>query len=121
MESEAQFLCQVCHQPIQSQWYFCPNCGAKLNVAPLSTSTQSQAWLYLFSIILPFICYIFIGKWQGINYLKSKDPKTKQVGAIACTLILLSTIFTIYFAYVVTLNYVQSQVASLNTAGLGNF
>jgi predicted RNA-binding Zn-ribbon protein involved in translation (DUF1610 family) len=108
-------VCSVCHQPILLNYYFCPNCGAKIKETPLSTSVSTQAWIYLFSIILPMIAFIFVGKWQGIKYFKSNDPKAKQIGQIAWILIVLSTILTIWLAYVWTQKAIQSSINSINT------
>jgi len=107
-------MCQVCHQPILPQYYFCPNCGTKLNEAPLSTSVETQAWIYAFSIILPMIAFIFVTRWPGVKYFKSNDPKTKQIGQIAWALIILSTIITIWLAVVWTQNYIKKTVDSIN-------
>lgn len=107
-------VCPICHQPVLPEYYFCPNCGAKLNVPPLSTSAGAQAWLYAFSIILPMICYLAVSKWQGYKYYKSPDPKTKQIGTIACLLLALSTVFTIWYAIVWTQQEIQSSVNSIN-------
>jgi hypothetical protein len=107
--------CPVCHQPVPSLYYFCPNCGAKVNVAPLSTTSGTQAWIYLFSIILPLICFIFVTKWPGIKYYKSNDPKTHRIGQIAWVLLILSTLLTIWLAYVWTMQLIQSQIQSINT------
>ena len=108
-------ICPVCHQSIQPLWYFCPNCGTKLNQTPLATDVWAQAKLYAFSIILPVICFIFVTRWQGMKYLRSKDPKAKQMGQIAWVLIILSTIVVIWLAYVWTQNAIQSSIKSINT------
>src|ERR1035437_3059110 len=103
-------ICSVCHQPILPQYYFCPNCGTKLNQAPLSTTIQTQAWIYAFSIILPMILFIFVTKWPGMKYFKSNDPKAKQIGQIAWGLLILSTIIVIWLAYVWTQKTIQSTI-----------
>ena len=108
-------ICPNCHQPILPQYYFCPNCGTKLNLAPLSTTAQTQVWIYFFSIILPMICFLFVGKWPGAKYYKSSDPKTKQIGFVAWTLLVLSTIITIFLAIKLTQETIQSSVNSINT------
>jgi hypothetical protein len=110
----ASAVCSFCHQPTKPEWYFCPNCGTKLNAAPLSTSVATQLGIYAFSIILPMICFIFVTKWQGIKYFKSKDPKTKLIGEIAWALIIVSTLLTIWLAYVWTQEAIQSSVNSIN-------
>lgn len=107
--------CPVCHQPILPQYYFCPNCGAKLNSAPLSTTVKTQAWIYVFSIILPMLCFIFAGKWPGTKYYKSPDPKAKQIGIIAWTLLIFSTIVTVWLVIIWTQGMIQSSVNSINT------
>lgn len=113
-------VCPVCHQPVLPTYYFCPNCGAKLNMTPLSTTVATQVWIYAFSIILPMICFIFVTRWPGIKYFKSNDPKAKLIGEIAWMLIILSTIITIWVAVVWTQNYIQSTVDSINT-DLGSY
>jgi hypothetical protein len=80
-------ICSFCHQPILPQYYFCPNCGAKINSAPLSTTVGTQAWIYAFSIILPMILFIFVTRWPGVKYFKSSDRKAKLIGQIAWALL----------------------------------
>jgi hypothetical protein len=115
MEPQTTDVCPICHEPVKPEWYFCPNCGTKLRQAPLSTSPMAQLGLYAFSIILPWILFIMVTKWQGITYLKSKNPQEKQIGIIACTLLVASTILTIWLAYVFTQQLIQSSLSSLNT------
>ena len=112
-------ICQVCHQLILPTYYFCPNCGTKVNSAPLSTTLGKQFGIYLFSIILPSICFLFITRWPGLNYFKSNDPKARLIGEIAFTLLILSTILTFWYAFSWTQSAVQSFSNSLN-AELGN-
>jgi hypothetical protein len=107
--------CSVCHQPVLATYYFCPNCGNNLNQAPLSTSLWSQVSLYAFSLILPMILFLFVTKWPGVKYLRSEDKKTKNIGIIACTILAVSTILTIWLAYVWTQSAIQSSVNSINT------
>lgn len=111
----ASSICSVCHQPVFPQYYFCPNCGTKLNIAPLSTTTTTQAWIYGFSIILPMICFIFVTRWPGVKYFKSSDPKAKQIGQIAWALLILSTIVAIWLAVILTQKMIQSSIDSINT------
>jgi hypothetical protein len=107
-------VCSYCHQPVLSSYYFCPNCGTKLNLAPLSTSVESQALLYLFSAILPLICFIFVTRWQGLRYYRSRDEKTKLIGTIAIVILILSTVITIWLAYAWTQSAIQSSINSIN-------
>jgi len=107
-------ICSVCHQPILLSYYFCPNCGTKVNEAPLSTSMGTQAWIYAQSIVLPMALFIFISKWPGIKYFKSNDLKTKRIGQVAWALLVVSTVFTIYLAYVWTQATIQSSINSIN-------
>ena len=107
-------ICPVCHQPILPSYYFCPNCGTKLNVAPLSTTPAAQAKLYAHSIILPFLCFFTASKWRGWQYFKSSDPKTKQIGLIGCILVTLSTVLLVWYSIIWTRQEIQSQVNSIN-------
>jgi len=108
-------VCPLCHQPVFLQYYFCPNCGTKLNSAPLSTTLTTQTWIYALSIILPITCFIFIKKWPGVKYYKSIDPKSKRIGQIAWFLVILSTIVTIWFVVIWTQKAIQSSINSINT------
>jgi hypothetical protein len=107
-------VCSVCHQPIHPEYYFCPNCGNKLNAPPLSTSTLTQVGIYVFSIILPMICFILITKWPGVKYCKSSDEKAKKIGIVAWVFLIVSTIATVWFAIVWTQAVIQSSVNSIN-------
>jgi len=108
-------LCSVCHQPILPQYYFCPNCGAKINSAPLSTTAGTQTWIYAFSIILPMILFIYVTRWPGVKYFKSNDPKTKRIGQVAWALLIISTIVTIWLGVVLTQKMIQTSINSINT------
>ena len=107
-------ICSFCHQPVKAEWYFCPNCGNRLHTAPLSTSIEAQAWIYAFSIILPMMLFIFVTKWPGWKYYKSRDPKAKAIGRNAIVLIALSTVVTIWVGYVWTQDAIQASVNSIN-------
>jgi hypothetical protein len=108
-------ICPVCHEPILSTYYFCPNCGTKVNEAPLSTSLGTQTWIYAQSIILPMVLFLFITRWPGIKYFKSDNPKAKRIGQVAWALLILSTVFTIWLAYAWMQATIQSSINSINT------
>ena len=107
-------LCHVCHQPILATYYFCPNCGASVHVAPLATDTSAQIKLYAFSIILPLIAFLFVGRWQGVAYYKSEDPQAHEMGVIAWVLILLSTVILIWLTVIGTQAMIKSSIDSIN-------
>jgi hypothetical protein len=112
--TSASDICPTCHQPVLPTYYFCPNCGTKLNQAPLSTTVAAQIKLYAFSIVLPMICFLFVTRWQGMKYFKSNDARTKQIGEVAWILLILSTVVTIWLVVVWTQSYINSTVASIN-------
>jgi hypothetical protein len=107
-------VCPYCHQPIHTSYYYCPNCGTNLRASQLSTTEGAQAWLYIFSIILPMLAFLLVSKWKGWKYYQSKDQKTHQIGTIAVALVIISTIGTIWYTYVWTQKAIQSSVASIN-------
>ncbi len=113
-QASAGSLCPTCHQPTLPQYYFCPNCGANLHAAPLSTTPLTQAGIYLFSAILPLVGFIFVTRWPGMKYYKSNDPKTKLIGEIAWTILIISTLITIWLAIVWTKAEIQRQVDAIN-------
>ena len=115
MESNRESVCSYCHNKVLPEYYFCPNCGTKLDLAPLSTTVATQIYIYAFSLVLPMICFLFVTRWPGVKYLKSKDEKTKKIGIIACTVLAISTILTIYLAYAWTQSAIKSSIDSINT------
>ncbi len=110
----APATCPVCHQGVKPEYYFCPNCGANLHPAPLSTSLATQTWIYAFSLVLPMFLYIGITKWPAMKYLRSEDPRAKQIGMSAIVLLILSTLVGIWLAYVWTQEAIQSSIDSIN-------
>jgi hypothetical protein len=106
--------CLVCHQPILVTYYFCPNCGTKLTLAPLSTSVFTQIGIYLFSIILPMLAFILITHWPGLKYVRSSGTKARWIGVVAWILLISSTIITYWLIYIKLQEFSQSLNDSLN-------
>ncbi len=111
-------ICPRCHFPVKPEYYFCPNCGAKLTEAPLGTGLLDQLLMYAFSIILPWIAYLAITKWQGIKYLRSPDERAKQIGLIALILLIVSSVVAFWLTYVWIQGYIQQSLNSVNSLGL---
>ncbi len=112
-------ICPQCHFPVKPEYYFCPNCGAKLTEAPLGTGVMDQLLLYGFSIVLPIIFYLAITKWQGIKYMRSVDPRAKQIGYIALALLIISSIIFFWWSIVQLQGYVQQSISDVNNLGTG--
>ena len=114
-------ICPQCHQPVLPEYYFCPNCGKKLNEAPLSTTIWAQLGLYLFTlIIMPVTGYLAYRHWKGIAYFKSQDPKAKRMGIISIILLIGTIAFIVWslWAGITQLREaVQTQQNSLNAFG----
>ena len=110
----AAAACPVCHLPVRPEWYFCPNCGTNLHPAPLSTSLESQLFLYAHSIVLPMLLFLSITRWKGYTYFKSEDSQEKQIGSIAIILLVLSTVVVFWYSYVWTVDYIQQSINSVN-------
>lgn len=96
--------CPQCHQPVREQDFFCPNCGKNLKPAPASTGIAKQLMLYVGSVLLPPLGYIW-----GIKYLLQKGGKAKVVG-IVCILITTASLWFSYLALQSYYTYVQTQV-----------
>ena len=115
-------ICPNCHFPTKPEYYFCPNCGTKLTEPPIGTGLVDQLLLYSFSIILPWILYLAITKWQGIKYLRAPDRNAKQIGLIALILLVVSSIIAFWLYDVWFQNFLngfsQSQTTQLNSLGL---
>jgi hypothetical protein len=110
-------ICPRCHFAVKPEYYFCPNCGAKLTEAPLGVGLLDQLLLYAFSLILPWIAYLAITKWQGIKYLRAPDMRTKQIGLIALVLLVVSSIIAFWLTYQWIQSYVQQSLNDVNNLG----
>jgi len=108
-------ICPRCHFPVKPEYYFCPNCGAKLTEPPLGVGVVDQLLLYAFSIILPWIAYLAITKWQGIKYLRAPGSQAKQMGLIALILLVVSSIAMFWITTMWVQGYVQSSLNAANT------
>ncbi len=108
-------MCPRCHFVVKPEYYYCPNCGAKLTEAPLATDFFNQFLIYAFSAVLPWIAYLAITKWPGIKYLRSPDEKAKQVGLIALIILVISSIIAFWLTYIWIQGYIQSSVNDVNS------
>jgi hypothetical protein len=117
ISASSTFICPQCHFPVKPEYYFCPNCGKNLRIAPLGTGLLDQLLLYAFSIILPWIAYLAITKWQGIKYLRSADSRARQIGIIALGLLVLSSIIAFWLTYVWIQGYIQQSLNDVNNLG----
>jgi hypothetical protein len=97
-------FCQTCHQPVQENFYFCPNCGKNLKPSPPSTSISDQILLYLKSLLLPPMGIIW-----GFRYLRQSDTKSKVIGLIAISVTIIEIIWLIQTT-VYTINTVNQQI-----------
>ncbi len=111
-------ICPSCHFAVKPEYYYCPNCGAKLTEPPLGTGVLDQILLYAFSLVLPWIAYLAITKWQGIKYLRAPDSRAKQMGAIALCLLVISSAVMFWSVYVWIQGYVQQSANDINSLGL---
>ena len=111
-------LCPVCHQSVQPEFYFCPNCGKKIKEKPLSVSGATQAWIYALSIVMPAIAFLAISYWPGVRYLKSDDENAKRIGIIATVLMIVSTVVLYWLTIVWTQQLIQSSMNAINLGGL---
>ena len=108
-------ICTRCHAPVRLEYYFCPNCGAKLTDPPLGSGLVDQLLLFAFSLVLPWIAYLAITKWQGIKYLRAPDARSKQIGLIALVLLVLSSIVTFWLVSVWTQELIQNLSGSISS------
>jgi hypothetical protein len=106
--------CAVCHIKILPEYYFCPNCGKELKPKPLSTSIFAQIKLYAISAILPLICFITISKWKGLAYIREENTSAKIIGCVALSILVGSTLFTFWYAYVTTVTMMNDLTKQIN-------
>ena len=118
-----QTICPQCHQPVQSTWYFCANCGKDLKEHPPATSIWAQLWLYFFTLVLmPMTAYLIYRYWQGPRYLRSQDPKAHRIGIVSIILLCVSFAALAWYTYAGALwlrHYIEVQQNSMNDLGPG--
>lgn len=102
-------LCPFCSSPISPTDYFCPTCGKNVREKPISTSLITQIGLYAVSALLP---PLFLG-WT-IKYLKSSNPKAKQIGFISLGVMIISIILALWFSFAFMKNLSQEASSQLN-------
>ncbi len=114
-------ICPQCHQPVLPEYYYCPNCGKKLEERPLSTGIGAQLWLYTYTlVIMPLTAYLAYKSWKGVAYFRSEDPKAKRIGLIAIILLVGTIIFVIWSTWASIVwfqGYIKAQQASPNYLG----
>ncbi|MFH0818531.1 MAG: zinc ribbon domain-containing protein [Patescibacteria group bacterium] len=106
----SQAMCPTCHQLIQEEYYFCPNCGQNLKEKPTAISIPAQIGWYIFAIILPPL-----GLWPGIKLMMKKSSQSKRVGIIIVILTLTSTILMSW----AIISLFNSYLEQLNSAFYG--
>ena len=106
---EASTACNVCNDPIQVNWNFCPNCGNILRVKPLSTSVLRQLVIYSVSFFLPPF-----GLGYAFKYLRQDDRKARIIGIISIILTILS-IYAIIMSFKMFMDYYSKILKSIDT------
>ena len=101
MENE-QNTCNVCHQKVLDEYFYCPNCGNDLKEKPATVSFAIQLGVYALAIFLPPL-----GLWPGIKYLSKKGSQAKRVGAIAIALTVITSVVTIWAIFSIFNNYIS--------------
>jgi hypothetical protein len=109
-------LCTVCHIPLLSTYYFCPNCGKQIHEPPLPTDFGTQLGLYLFSIILPLIAFLFVTRWKGFKYLRQESLKAQIIGMIATLLLIGTTVFSFWYTYHIITTLVQKTMTEAGSS-----
>ena len=97
-------LCSVCHVSVRHTDFFCYNCGKSLHPIPPSTTLSTQVTLYLGSIVLPPMGFIW-----SVKYLKSDEPKARSIGLVLIAITVIVLIFATNYT-VKTYNAAMKQV-----------
>jgi hypothetical protein len=61
------------------------------------------------------VLFLSIGNWKGLTYIRSKENKTRTIGIIACSIVVLSTVVTIWATVVSTKKILQSSNQNINS------
>jgi len=109
---EDVLVCPQCHVSVQPTDYFCSNCGKNLKQKLSSVSISSQALLYVGSLLLPPMGFIW-----GFRRLREEGRTQKIIGMITIGLTVVSLVYSI----VVVVDVINSANAQLNQQmqGLG--
>jgi amino acid transporter len=97
-------LCPACHQPVEQSDYFCRNCGRNLRKKPLTTSAGHQIMLYLGSIFLFPLGFIW-----GIRYIREDSRDAKTIGMM-CLIISIVVLFIIILLTASIISNINNQV-----------
>jgi len=111
-----QIPCPFCSTLVDRTAFFCSVCGKNVREKPLSTNTFTQIGLYAVSVLLPPF-FLF---WT-IKYLKSKDPKAKQIGMISLGLMIFALVIAVWLsvAYMKNVSHgVNQQLNQYQDLGL---
>jgi hypothetical protein len=114
-------ICPQCHLSMPLEFYFCSNCGARLRVPPLSTTVMSQALLYLFSAVLPWIAYLAVTKWEGIKYIRSNDSRSRAIGYIALIILVVSSVAMIWYGIIWLQQLTNSLLGGVGAGSSSDF
>lgn len=104
-------ICSSCHIVVRPTDYFCYNCGKNLRPKPLSISWENQVLIYIGSVLLPPMGFIW-----GFRYLREKEEKSKMIGivAIILTIVVLVVVLKLSIDLINTINtQVNTQVQNL--------
>src|SRR3989344_6044177 len=101
--------CQICHQSIMPEWYFCPNCGKEFQPKPIKISAITQIGIYALSVLLPPL-----GLWPGIKYLAKNGQEAKIVGGVAIILTIVSSIITTRLIFYYLQSYLDIYSGLIN-------
>lgn len=109
----SSLVCITCNNPIEAQWYFCPNCGAQLKEKEkiIVITPGKQAMIYAVSFFLAPL-----GLGWGLRYIRNNDPKVRMVGWIAIIL----TIISLLLVAVVFQRFMNAYTEILNGLGTGS-
>ena len=101
----AVVTCPVCHVGVKPTDYFCANCGRELHAKPKSVSLANQLAVYVGSLLLPPLGFVW-----GWRYLKQEGSESKRVGWVAIVLTVVSLVAATAWT-IATINTVNEQVA----------
>lgn len=107
----SQFICPTCSTIAIPGSKFCSNCGAPLQVDPVTLSVGKQVWIYFVSFFLPPLGLVWVFK-----YFRSESGQLQRVALIATILTVVSILLTIWATAGIFQN-VQTQINALHGAG----
>lgn len=106
-------ICSKCHRSVDATDYYCRNCGKKLHSPPLTADFSTLIILFLKTVLLPPLGFIW-----GFRYLFQPDNRSKLIGFLVIVITLIETILLTQYTITMVNTATEQINQQLNSYGL---